>query len=106
MKIIKQTIVEKFGMRLRLVKYEPGLKTTWQEIEIKNLFLDPYWVEQTPLQYGVQPKHDDWMVFGGGVGMLDSTFQMLEDAERFYNDILMLTDKEMLKKYPHIWYGD
>ncbi|GAG86979.1 unnamed protein product [marine sediment metagenome] len=105
MKEYKKDIVEKFGIRIRLVKYEKDKKEVWQETELSNIDKEPYWVEQVLLTYGIQPKHDEWGVFGGGPGMGDSAFKTLKEAEEFYGSILKLSDEEMTKKYPNIWYG-
>ncbi len=86
--LIKNTIVKEFGIRIRLVEYEPDKKEVWQETDLSNISKEPYWVEFVPLQFGIPTPHDEWGVFGGGPGMLDSALRDLEYMQ--LNDIFIL----------------
>lgn len=87
--IVEDTIVEKFGLVLRIVRYDD-----------KEF---PYVVEQTPLiQDGTYDK-EDFSIFGGSVGCDSSEFETDEKAKEFYNDVRNLDSKQILKKYPNLW---
>lgn len=88
-KILKEQIVNKFGLVIRLVKYSNA----------------SYEVLHTPL-YTDGTFDDEFYVFGGGVGMSCSSFTDYRQADTFYYDVINLTSEEMLNKYPYIWYGD
>ena len=84
--IVKDKIVEKFGIVLRIVKNN-----------------DVYVVENAALNKDGTYDKNDFLTFGGSVGYSTSEFHTEEKAKGFFNDVVSLESKQMLKKYPDIW---
>jgi len=88
--IKKDTIVEKYGMVIRLIK-------------IKKSYDYPYSVELAPMYKDDTYDPEEFTTFGGLVGYSTSEFKTLKQAEEFFNDITTLTHEQMAKKYPNLW---
>jgi hypothetical protein len=84
--IADEAIVEKFGIAIRLVK-DGGT----------------YIVKQAPVDQEGKYNENDFSVFGGTVSYDSSEFDNEEDAQKFFNDIQILSEKQLAKRYPKIW---
>lgn len=84
--IADEAIVEKFGIAIRLVK-DSGT----------------YIVKQAPVDQEGKYNANEFRVFGGPVGYVSSEFDNEEDAQNFFNDIQILSEKQLIKRYPKIW---
>jgi len=91
--LTKSVIVKKFGIAIRL-------------ITDKTYSDRPFCVEYSPLtadSTSIIYIEDSFTCFGGSVGMSDSYFKTLEQAQEFFNDIIHQDKDFMLKKYPKLW---
>ena len=84
--IADEAIVEKLGIAIRLVK-DSGT----------------YIVKQAPIDQERKYNENEFRVFGGPVGYVSSEFDNEEDAKKFFNDIQILSEKQLAKRYPKIW---
>lgn len=100
LEIIKDTKIEKFGIVIRLVKYSASDYTD-NDLKVEVVKYS-YGVEQTPLMKDSTYDKQDFTVFGGSVGFGTSAFVELETAKEFFNDIVKLTNRELVKKYPDL----
>lgn len=91
-KLLKEKEVLDYAFKMRIIQW------TRLKPEYKHLKETPFWV-----QLNYENNDDDWGVFGGSVGMRDSTFKTYPSAKQFYDDVGNLSDEEMLKKYPDLW---
>ncbi len=84
--IADEAIVEKFGIAIRLVK-ESGT----------------YIVQQAPVDQEGRYNENDFDVFGGKVGYDSSEFDNELSAQKFFNDVQILSEKQLSKRYPKMW---
>jgi len=79
-------IVEKFGLAIRLVK-ESGT----------------YIVQHAPVDQERKYDENEFRVFGGPVGYESSEFDNEDDAQKFFNDIQILSNEQLAERYPKMW---
>jgi hypothetical protein len=84
--IADESIVEKFGISIRLVK-ESGT----------------YLVMQAPVDQEGNYNENDFEVFGKTVGYDTSEFDNEMSAQQFFNDIQILSNEQLAERYPKIW---
>jgi len=84
--IADEAIVEKFGIAIRLVK-DSGT----------------YIVKQAPVDQEGKYNENEFRVFGGPVDYDSSEFDNEEDAQKVFNDIQILSEKQLAKRYPTMW---
>jgi len=85
-KIIDEAIVEKFDIAIQLVE-DSGT----------------YIVRKAPLKQKESYTENDFSVIGNTDGIATSEFDTRDDAQRFFNDIQILTNKQLTERYPKIW---
>jgi hypothetical protein len=84
--IADESVVEKFGIAIRLVK-DGGT----------------YLVMQAPVDQEGTYNENDFEVFGGPVGYDSSDFDNEMSAQKFFNDIQILSNEQLAERYPKMW---
>lgn len=84
--IVDEALVEKFGIAIRLVN-ESGT----------------YIVQQAIVDQEGKYNENDFSMFGGKVGYESSEFDNELSAQKFYNDIQILSNDQLAERYPKMW---
>ncbi|MBS3801771.1 MAG: hypothetical protein KGY65_03385 [Candidatus Thermoplasmatota archaeon] len=84
--IADEALVEKFGIAIRLVE-DSGT----------------YIVQQAPVDQEGKYNENEFRVFGGPVGYVSSEFDDEDDAQKFFNDIQILSNDQLSERYPKMW---